>query len=63
MIRYVVRCDQAHKFEAWFRSEADCDRALASNEPQCPVCEKLAAAADYEPAVAPLKPATRPAYQ
>ena len=61
MIRYVVRCEEAHKFEAWFRSEADCDRALASGEPMCPVCEKLAGA-DVEPAVE-MAPAPRPAYQ
>ena len=61
MIRYVVRCDQAHKFEAWYRSEADSERALASGEPQCPICEKMAGA-EVEPAVEAV-PTARHAYQ
>jgi hypothetical protein len=40
MVRYVVRCDHQHKFEAWFRSAADAERMLAPGQAGCPVCEK-----------------------
>ena len=39
MIRYVLRCDHDHKFEAWFRSQADCERLIAAGEATCPFCE------------------------
>lgn len=38
MIRYTLRCDQSHEFEAWFRSIADYDRAASADETVCPVC-------------------------
>ena len=38
MIRYALRCEKEHEFEAWFRSAADYDRALAAGETACPVC-------------------------
>ena len=38
MIRYALRCDKEHEFEAWFRSSADYDRAVAAGETACPVC-------------------------
>jgi hypothetical protein len=38
MIRYTLRCDQDHAFEAWFRSSADYDRAAASGDNECPLC-------------------------
>jgi hypothetical protein len=38
MIRYALRCEKEHEFEAWFRSAADYDRALAAGETACPIC-------------------------
>jgi hypothetical protein len=38
MIRYTLRCSNAHEFEAWFRSMADFERAVADGEAVCPVC-------------------------
>jgi hypothetical protein len=64
MIRYALRCEKEHEFEAWFRSATDYDRALAAGETACPVCgparvEKMPMA----PAVARghSKPAEKPA--
>lgn len=42
MIRYVLRCDEEHRFEAWFRSKADYERTLVSGETTCPLCELTA---------------------
>jgi hypothetical protein len=38
MIRYTLRCEQDHTFEAWFRSSADYDRAAANGDNECPLC-------------------------
>lgn len=38
MIRYAIRCDKDHEFEAWFRSSADYDRLVEAGEVPCPVC-------------------------
>jgi hypothetical protein len=38
MIRYTLRCEQDHTFEAWFRSSADYDRAAAGGNNECPLC-------------------------
>lgn len=38
MIRYTLRCDQDHAFEAWFRSSADYDSAAARGDNECPLC-------------------------
>lgn len=38
MIRYSLRCDRDHEFDAWFRSSADYDRAEAAGENECPTC-------------------------
>ena len=38
MIRYTLRCDHEHEFEAWFRSSGDYDRAATAGESLCPVC-------------------------
>jgi hypothetical protein len=38
MIRYALRCDKEHEFEAWFRSSSDYDRAVAAGETSCPIC-------------------------
>jgi hypothetical protein len=38
MIRYTLRCEKDHMFEAWFRSSADYDRAAANGDNECPLC-------------------------
>jgi hypothetical protein len=38
MIRYTLRCDQDHTFEAWFRSSEDYDRAAKGGVNECPLC-------------------------
>jgi len=38
MIKYDLRCDQDHAFEAWFRDSATCDGQLANGEVLCPHC-------------------------
>lgn len=64
MVRHNLRCDEAHKFEVWFRNEADAERALAVGEPACPICERATALADRPPlAPAPQPRAGRAAFQ
>jgi hypothetical protein len=38
MIRYALRCDLAHEFEAWFGSSSDYDDQAARGLVECPVC-------------------------
>jgi hypothetical protein len=38
MIRYALRCEKNHEFEAWFRSIADYDRAAGDGSVPCPMC-------------------------
>src|SRR5260221_13947757 len=38
MIRYNLRCDRDHEFEAWFASSAAYDRAAKAGGNVCPVC-------------------------
>lgn len=38
MIRYALKCREAHDFEAWFASSADFDRLKAAGHVACPVC-------------------------
>jgi hypothetical protein len=38
VIRYTLRCDQAHEFEGWFRSSADYDKAHKKGATECPMC-------------------------
>jgi hypothetical protein len=35
MIRFTLRCDRDHEFEAWFRSSADYDKGRGT---ACPLC-------------------------
>jgi hypothetical protein len=35
MIRFTLRCDRDHEFEAWFRSSADYEK---SKDTACPLC-------------------------
>jgi len=51
MIRYSLRCDRDHEFEAWFRSSADYDHASKAGETLCPVC------GSHEVGKAPMAPA------
>jgi hypothetical protein len=53
MIRYTLRCDRDHEFEAWFRSGADYERTAVAGENACPVCGSSAVSkALMAPAVA-----------
>lgn len=38
MIKYNLRCEREHGFEAWFRDSATCDQQLAEGAIECPVC-------------------------
>ncbi len=38
MIRYTLRCDKEHEFEAWFASSAAYDRAAKTGQNSCVVC-------------------------
>jgi hypothetical protein len=38
MIRYSLKCDHAHKFEAWFRSSAAYDEQREAGQVDCAVC-------------------------
>ena len=38
MIRYALRCSDAHQFESWFQSAAAFDTLQASGRLSCPVC-------------------------
>ena len=51
MIRYTLRCERDHEFEAWFRSSADYDNASAAHQNLCPVC------GSHEVGKAPMAPA------
>jgi hypothetical protein len=52
MIRYSLRCDKEHEFEAWFRSSAEYDRQADAGGVPCPVCgETKVAKAPMAPAV------------
>lgn len=60
MIRYALRCPDAHRFEAWFSSSGDFDRLQASGHVACAVCGATAVEKDLmAPAVSPA--ATAPA--
>ena len=38
MIRYALRCDHGHGFEAWFGTSADYDDQAARGLVECPLC-------------------------
>lgn len=38
MIRFQLRCERDHRFEAWFRSNADYDGQSAAAQIECPAC-------------------------
>jgi hypothetical protein len=41
VIRYTLRCERDHEFDAWFRSIGDYDRAAAGGENACPECGSM----------------------
>jgi len=55
MIRYTLKCLQAHEFDSWFQSAAAFDGLLAAGRLSCPVC----GAAEVEKSL--MAPAVRPA--
>jgi len=69
MIRYALRCENAHGFDSWFGSSADFDRLLAAGHVACAVCGSIAVTKDLmAPAVAtaaerPLSAPASPAEQ
>ena len=46
MIRFSLRCEQAHRFDSWFGSGADFDRLLDSGLIACAVCGSTAVEKD-----------------
>ena len=46
MIRYALRCDQAHRFDSWFGSGADFDRLRDAGLLACAVCGSTAVEKD-----------------
>jgi hypothetical protein len=38
MIRYGLRCDQAHEFDGWFKDSAAFDKLAAAGLVECPHC-------------------------
>ena len=38
MIRYALRCAEAHEFDSWFQSAAAFDRLAEGGHVACPVC-------------------------
>jgi len=38
VIRYALNCDREHRFDAWFRSSADCERQAEGGHLTCPAC-------------------------
>lgn len=38
MIRYALRCERDHAFEAWFGSSDDYDAQAAAGSVECPFC-------------------------
>ena len=38
MIRYALRCDNAHAFDSWFRSAAGFDQLVGAGQVACPDC-------------------------
>ena len=38
MIRYELRCDQAHEFDGWFKDSAAFDKLAAAGLVECPHC-------------------------
>ena len=39
MVRYILCCDENHKFEAWFHCEFEAKRQIEHDTLVCPLCE------------------------
>jgi hypothetical protein len=46
MIRFSLRCDQAHRFDSWFGSGADFERLVDTGHIACAICGSTAVAKD-----------------
>ena len=56
MIRYALKCSDAHGFDGWFPSADAFDRLLGAGGVACPVCGGTAVSKDLmAPAVAPAR--------
>jgi hypothetical protein len=54
MIRYALKCSEAHEFEAWFASSAACDEQARRGQIVCPHCgSKKVAKGVMAPNIAP----------
>ncbi|RCL02957.1 MAG: hypothetical protein JSC161_000788 [Candidatus Tokpelaia sp. JSC161] len=42
MIRFLLHCDQAHTFDAWFHSNDDYEMQCTKNLINCPLCSSTA---------------------
>lgn len=42
MVRYALRCDESHEFEAWFSSSSDYDMQVERGLVECPHCGSTA---------------------
>lgn len=58
MIRFSLRCDQAHRFDSWFGTGVDFERLSRSGLVSCAVCGSTAVEKDLmAPAIAASTPA------
>lgn len=46
MILYTLKCDEAHRFDAWFKSSEDFDRQQGAGLVSCAVCGSTAVGKD-----------------
>jgi hypothetical protein len=60
MIRFSLRCKEAHRFDSWFGSGADFDRLLDAGLVSCPVCGSTAEKDLMAPNIAVSSPEERP---
>lgn len=60
MIRYALRCENAHSFDSWFGSSADFDRLQAAGHVSCAVCGSTAVEKDLMAPSVATAPAERP---
>lgn len=46
MIRYSLRCEEAHRFDSWFGSSVDFDRLSSAKLISCAICGSIAVQKD-----------------
>lgn len=62
MIRYTLKCSNAHDFDSWFKSAAAFDALQGSGQITCPVCgDARVEKGLMAPAIRPAETATAPA--